>query len=158
MMKRIKQYILYILLGAGTYWLPDIIIQWTLYDTRIWILLLTFLIPVIVTITYSLLFRSEKHARYPVGLPLSMLIGVWLLGPLAIAIGIQPHGGTFLSSGNIKEFLMMWAYLPASTFMMSTYSGRLGGLLITSIILIVAASYNAVKQLIANKKPKRDAA
>ena len=63
-----------------------------------------------------------------------MLIGIWLLGPLAIAIGVQPHGGAFLSSGNVKEFPAMAAYLPASTFMMATYSGSLGGLLITSII------------------------
>lgn len=158
MMNRVKQYILYIFIGAGTYWVPDIAIQWTLYDTRIWILLLTFLIPIIVTTTYSFLFRSETHARYPVGLPLSMLTGIWLLGPLAIAIGVQSHGGTFLSSGNVKDFLMMWAYFPASTFIMATYSGSLGGLLITSIILLVAASFNYVKQIIANKKFKRDAA
>jgi len=157
-MKRVKQYILYIFIGAGTYWLPDIAIQWTLFDTRLWILLLTFLIPVTVTITYSLLFRNEKHARHPIGLPLSMLIGIWLLGPLAIAIGVQPHGGTFFSSSNVQDFLKMWAYMPASTFMMSTYSGSLGGLLITSIILIVAASFNGVKQIIANKKLNGDAA
>jgi hypothetical protein len=157
-MKKIRNYTLYMLIGACAYWLPDIAIQWSLYDTRIWIVLLTFLIPIIVTIIYSLLFRKETHAHRPLGLPLFMLLGIWLLGPLAIAIGVQPHGGTFLSSGNMIEFLKMAAYWPASTFMMSTYSGSLGGLLITTIILIVAASFNGVKQIMTSKKLKRDAA
>ncbi len=52
----------------------------------------------------------------------------------------------------------MAAYWPASTFMMSTYSGSLGGLLITTTILLVAALYNGVKQIMTNKKLKRDAA
>jgi hypothetical protein len=146
------------LIGACAYWLPDIAIQWSLYETKIRIILLTFLIPILVTITYAFLFLNEAHARHPLGLPLFMLLGIWLLGPLAIAIGVQPHGGTFLSSGNIKEFLKMAAYWPASTFMMSTYSGSLGGLIITTVIMIVAASYNGIKQMMTNKKLKRDAA
>ncbi len=149
---------IYVFLGAGVYWGTDIAIQWSLQGTKIWIFLLTFFVPVVVLTTYILIRRKPTHAKHPFGLPLFMLFGIWMFGPLAIAIGVIPHGGTFLESGHFQDFLYIWVIFPATTFMMATYSGSLGGLLLTSVLLIIFATVNGVKYIASKKSLKRDAA
>ena len=88
-MKRVKYYTIYFLVGAASYWVPDFIIQWIFSIVVrifgegkffiIWILLLTFLVPSIVGVTWFLFLKKEPHSYYPVGLPICMLLGIWVL-------------------------------------------------------------------------------
>lgn len=79
-----------------------------------------------------------------------MLLGIWMFGPLAIAIGTIPTGAKFLETGQIGGFFMMWAAFPVSTFMMSTYSGSLGGLVLSTLLLLIAAIFSAVRGKISS--------
>ncbi|KPK51806.1 MAG: hypothetical protein AMS22_10305 [Thiotrichales bacterium SG8_50] len=156
-MERAKHYGLYILVGAAAFWIPDILIQWLRPPHRIWILMLTFLVPAIVGMVWLFLSQHPSHSRFRAGLPLFMLLGIWLLGPMAIAIEALPTGGKFLDSGHLGEFMMLWAMFPVSTFIMSTYSGSLGGVGLATLMLIVAAAYSAVRSKAPNSNVKADA-
>lgn len=156
-MERAKHYVLYILVGAAVHWVPDILIQWVRPPHYIWISLLTFFVPVVVGVAWFLLSRRPAHSRFPAGLPLFMLLGIWLFGPLAIAIGILPAGGKFLETDQLGGFFMLWAMFPASTFMMSTYSGSLGGVGLATLVLIVAAAVSRVRRKASNPRLEADA-
>jgi uncharacterized membrane protein len=149
-MERAKHYGLYLLVGAAAHWVPDILIQWVRPPHAVWIALLTFFVPVVVGSVWFLLSRRGEHVRFPAGLPLFMLLGIWMLGPLAIAIGIWPAGGKFLEAEQLGGFFMLWAMFPITTFIMSTYSGSLGGVGLSTLVLLTAAAVSAVKHRASN--------
>ncbi|MCL2296961.1 MAG: hypothetical protein FWC38_09710 [Proteobacteria bacterium] len=151
-MERAKHYALYLVVGAIAYWVPDILIQWLLRPSpRLWMLFLTFFAPAVVAVTWFLLSRKPSHARFFFGLPMFMLLGVWLFGPLAIAIGALPSGGTFFEPDQLFDFFSLWVMFPIATFTMSTYSGSLGGVCLATLILLVAAGAKAIVSNIAGK-------
>jgi hypothetical protein len=138
-MERASHYVLYVMVGAITYWVPDILIQWIRPPHVVWILLLTFFVPTLVATTWFVLSRQPRHSRFRIGLPLCMLLGIWSLDPLAIAIGMVPNGGTFLEPEQLGEFLVFWVMFPLATFIMSTYSGSLGGVGLVTLVLLLAS-------------------
>lgn len=135
-MDRMKIYMKFILIGAAAYWLPDIIIHIIAPPHYVWISLLTFLVPIIVFYTCHKLSKKQPYTDYPASFPLLMLFGIWFFGPLAIGISVTPAGGTFFTPDNLSNFFYLWSIFPATTFMMSTYSGSLGGVLIATIVLL----------------------
>jgi len=156
-MERIKHYALYAMVGAIAYWVPDILIQWLQPPHRVWITLLTFFVPASAAAAWFLLSRRPSHAQFRVGLPMFMLLGIWLLGPLAIAIGMVPAGGKFLEPEQLSGFLMLWAMFPIATFTMSTYSGSLGGVGLVTLILLLAAAISGARGKTSNITVERDA-
>ena len=113
-------------IGASSYWLPDIAMHLILPENPLWFILITLVAPVIVITTWCKQYKSEIFYHYPKGHPLFMLLGIWTTGPVAIAISMQFKGGTFFEMG-LEAFLIMWISFPVSTFIMSIYSGSLGG-------------------------------
>jgi hypothetical protein len=156
-MERAKHYALYILVGAAAYWVPDILIQWIRPSHRVWISLLTFFVPAVVFATWFLLSRLPAHSRFHAGLPLFMLLGIWMLGPLAIAIGNVPGGGKFFETEQLGGFFMLWAMFPVSTFIMSTYSGSLGGVGLATLVLLVVAAISSASRKASNSRLEADA-
>jgi hypothetical protein len=145
----------FILLGAGAYWVPDILTQWVRPPDHVWIALLTFAVPLCVVSTWVFLSRRPENHKHLVALPLLMALGIWIVGPLAIAVGMLPAGGTMLRPENIREFLLLWAVFPISTFSLSTYSGSLGGLLLTTAILLAVAGVASYRVVASNNRMER---
>ncbi len=139
-MNQAKHYAQYASVGAGTYWIPDMLVHWIQLPHFVWIGLLTFAVPGMALFTWYVLSKRAPHSNFRVGLPLFMLLGIWLVGPLAIALGMVPAGGKFLEPDQLGTFLMLWAAFPFATFIMSTYSGSLGGVGLVTLGLIIAAS------------------
>lgn len=156
-MERAKHYMLYVLIGAAAYWVPEILIQWLRPAHGVWLVLLTYFVPGVVGIIWFFLSRMPSYSRFRVGLPLFMLLGIWMLGPLAIAIGTIPAGGTFLETEQFGGFFMMWAMFPISTFIMSSYSGSLGGVGLATVVLIVAATFSFVRGKASDSRMEADA-
>ena len=143
-------YIKYILIGAGAYWITDGVIQLIRPEHKIWISLLTFAVPITVI---SVWYKLQKHPNFynhPKAFPLLMLLGIWSLGPLGIAIPGQFNSGSFLDPDKIGTFFTMWAIFPVSTFIMSTYSGSLGGVLLVTILLLITALVASIKHKASN--------
>jgi hypothetical protein len=87
------------------------------------------------------LYRKMAHAA---SVALTMLIGIWLLGPLMMLIGASFSGGGFSKAG-MWEVVAMTALFPVFTFMMSTYDGTLLALLLVSGCLAMIASSKVVE-------------
>jgi hypothetical protein len=64
-----------------------------------------------------------------------MLIGIWIFGPLGLAIGELPHGVIL----DMRGFLSLWAAFPLSTFMLAAYNYSILSLMITTIMLMIFA-------------------
>lgn len=101
----------------------------------------------------SAISKIAPYSNFPRTFPLAMLLGIWFFGPLAIAVGGIPNGGTFLTLENMPQFFYLWAIFPFSTFVMSTYSGSLGGVILVTLTLLITASVKA-----SNKSSNSDAA
>ena len=143
-------YIKYILIGAGTYWITDGAIQLVHPEHKIWISLLTFAVPLTVISVWYKLHKQPSFYNHPKAFPLLMLLGIWSLGPLGIAIPGQFNGGGFLDLDKIGTFFTLWAIFPVSTFIMSTYSGSLGGVLLVTILLLITTLVASIKHRASN--------
>ena len=138
-MKKAKLYGVFFLIGGVVYWGSDILFHWLKPAHFVWISLLTFGVPVIVGLTWYYLFKRHPFDLYPFGFPIFMLLGIWALGPLGIAIGMHPMGGKFFEPDQVMGFLQLWVAFPLATFTMATYSGSLGGVIITTFLLIIVS-------------------
>lgn len=143
-MIKLKHYSVFVLLGGLSCWLADIAIKFTLEGKLFWIALV-FFVPLSVVIAYFSV-KQKVEQKYAVSLPLFMIVGIWVFGPLGIAIGAIPTGGTFLTAGNIKGFLTLWAGFPISTWLMAPYSGSVGAIFLSPVILLILTLINARKQ------------
>jgi len=152
----VSVYIKFILIGAGAYWITDGIIQLIQPEHKIWISLLTLRVPITVIYVWYKLYKHPKFYNYPKAFPLLMLLGIWSLGPLGIAIPGQFNGGSFLDPDQINTFFTMWAIFPVSTFIMSTYSGSLGGVILVTILLLIISSVASAKYKTSNKALQSD--
>ena len=95
----------------------------------------------------------RRFPQYMRAVPLWMLLGVWALGPLGVAVGMIPFGGTFLTAEHAREFLALWLWFPATTFIMSTYSGSLGGVLLVTIALLACAAIRSPRFTTTSNNP-----
>ena len=143
--KKMIKAVEFILIGAASYWIPDILIHWLNPRVTVWIALLTLLAPAVSGLTWCLLSVKERYKRSPASFPLLMLLGIWIFGPLAMAVGVIPAGGKFLTAEALPSFLSLWAVSPLSTWAMSLYSGSLGGIVIVTLTLLIAAAFNGLK-------------
>jgi hypothetical protein len=133
MARTARYYWLFLLSGGVAYWTLDAATQLLWRHKLLWLALLTLAVPA-GTAGVCLLVRRRfpQHAR---AVPLWMLFGIWALGPLGIAVGMIPLGGTFLTADHIRGFLLVWLLFPLATFTMSTYSGSLGGVMLVTVVL-----------------------
>ena len=137
-MERARHYGLFFGFGPVAYWLPDALIHYTRLPAPFEMLASTLVVPLVTVAAYQ--WMRRRLPQYRRATPLFMLLGVWVLGPLAIAVEMAPLGGTFLQADHLADFLKLWVVFPALTFMMSTYSGSLGGLLVVSVALFIGAA------------------
>ncbi len=103
---------------------------------------ITWVVP-LVTITILLLLSWLRH------LPLwclacSFLAGIWLLGNIMMMVSASFSGGGF-SQGKAWEvvIVLLLGLIPIYTFILATYGGSLGALLIVTLILICLIAFSA---------------
>jgi hypothetical protein len=133
----LRSFLTCLALGACIYWTVDIALHLAVPDPGPIILPLTLLPPLAALAGYRYFGGRNSFDAFSAIAPLSMLLGIWALGPPAMAIGTVRTGGAFFT--DVSAFLMVWAAFPLSTFVMSTYSGSLGGLIIVTMVLVVLA-------------------
>ena len=143
-------YISCLLLGAAAFWVPDALAHAGRLSAPADVIVFTLLGPACALGTYQWLRR--RFPLLPTAVPLWMLLGIWILGPLGIAIGLIPLGGTFLSPDRIGGFLWIWLLFPMTTFVMSTYSGSLGGVILVTLLLLVVAALGRRRVAASNNR------
>ena len=125
------------LLGAASFWLPDVIIhavranKLNSWDVRI----ITVVLPLTLLCTFMTAKRARNAAR-PTRIGFPMLAGVWLLGGLFMTVGASFSGGGFMSPGGARGavLMMLLSFFPMYAFIMATYDGSLGALLLVTVV------------------------
>lgn len=125
------------LTGAVGFWLPDTVLhalrghEFSGRDVGI----VTAVAPLTLLITFLLVKWADRGApRKHVGLPL--LAGVWLFGGLFMAAGASFSGGGFMGPDGARFAVMtiLLSVVPLYTFIMATYDGALGALLLVTAV------------------------
>ncbi len=127
-------------LGALGFWLPDTFLhgvrayKFSSWDVRI----ISAVMPLTFLGTYVAVKLACRGDR-PRHLGLSMVAGVWLLGGLFMTINATfSHGGFAGPDGPLGGIkLMLLSAVPIVTFMLATYDGSLGALLLVTVVAFV---------------------
>ena len=116
-----------ILVGALSFWFPDVIYHYLLKAelTRVAILELTFLMPLVTAICWLAIRTWKKRSEARREMAIFMLLGIWLLGPLMITLGT-----TFAGAG-FKAGLISVVIVFIGTLVFPLYTSIMSGLDLT---------------------------
>jgi hypothetical protein len=138
-----------VLLGGLAIWLPSIMLHAVRGESfcNVDAVVLTGILPVIAVVAAVAAGRIQKARKGARFAPLAVGLGVWGLGPLAMSVSAMFSGGGFVMQGAWVALLALTALFPLTTFMMATYDGSLGGLLLGSAalaLLFIRGSSSAI--------------
>ncbi len=131
----------YLVIGGLAFWTPDVLtalIRRAALVDVIGALAMTALLPAALVGSYFLVKRSATAVEPAPSIALFLATGVWLLGPLSMTLANTFLGAGFStgnSVGNVGWVLLLTVF-PPGTFMMSTYDGSLGALILMSIFML----------------------
>lgn len=140
-MNRIAWVLVYALAGGVIFWLPDIVIHAVRQKnfSGLDILILTFILPLLTIVGFAVLWNLRRGMDSRAFIALSMLLGIWVLGPLFMAIGWNFMGGGLAKPGGWKLVVKGTLLFPVFTFIESTYDGTLFAVLLTTFCLGLVA-------------------
>ena len=137
--------------GAGCFWIPDIIVH-TIVNKNfggVHAILITIILPILCL--WLLLFNCRRRdaVTAPLWSVFAMVLGIWILSPLAIMISAFFGGGTFFSEplpGTLfDQIIFLTGMNPMVPITMSTYDGTLFALLTVIIILPIFGAFLSLK-------------
>lgn|SRR5262249_1430176 len=128
-----------VLLGGLATWLPSIVLHAVRGDnfSGMGALTLMGLLPTMAIVAVLAAQQLRGVATGGAFAPLAVLLGMWILGPLAMFVSATAGGGGFATQDWWVALPVLTALFPLTTFMMATYDGSLGGLLLGSAALIL---------------------
>jgi hypothetical protein len=123
------------LLGAVTFWLPELILYaWTRHGLNG--KLVTFLLPSCLLVTYLLVSILRPKGIAKPSASIFMVLGVLFLGTFAMALGSTLRGAGFLETpGSTLVGVLLGTVIPIYAFIAATYDGSLYALLSVSLLM-----------------------
>lgn len=123
--------------GAGAFWLPDVawhVVRGDKFD-RYDVLGVTILMPAALFAAFLLLRRANKAASQAFR-AWPLMLGVWELGGYFILLASTFQHAGFRNMHGASDFLMavLLPLIPIYTWIMATYDGSLGALIIVSLV------------------------
>jgi hypothetical protein len=131
--------IFYIVVGAISFWGPDIVISLASRGAAVDVIgvgLMTVLLPGCLLGVYAAVRHWRKNQPGP-SISFFMLAGIWLGGPLCISIAHTAQGAGLHAYRGSE--LLVDSILLIPTFIMATYDGSLAGLLVASLVMTAIA-------------------
>lgn len=154
-MGRISWFLVYTFAGASFFWGPNIVLSAVrhlisrppgdIFERVGWgflfLILPQFLLPLASVAGFAIVskLRRVQAARTFCFIALSMLLGIWILGPLAMAINTFVEQGGYLNPEGWHMIPLSTAFFPISTFIGSTYEGMLFAVILASFCLFFLA-------------------
>jgi hypothetical protein len=139
----------YIVLGPLIFWVPSVFLH-LLRGYRfsgIETITLTILLPLITCLALSFYWKIRRTSKDKLTFALFAVLGIWLFGPVMMSVSASNSGGGFSRPDGLHFVLVGSCVFPVFTFIMSTYDGTLGALLITSVLLpLMSALSGRAKQ------------
>ena len=135
--KRIFETLKYMPLAGLSFWAPDVLLHWLrgYWFSGLDAVLLAVLLPITTALVVAIVWKRSLNTENRLPSALSALLGIWLFGPLMMSVGATASGGGFSQPNGWQLVLMGTCLFPVFTFMMSTYDGTLGALLLTTALL-----------------------
>jgi DNA-directed RNA polymerase subunit RPC12/RpoP len=152
-LRRTPVYILKLMAAGGvSFWLPDTLWHAVRRSSfgGVDVLQLTILMPLTLWAMYrALKRRALAEPVYNVGLP--MMLGVWLLGGFFISLGGLLGGGYAGRADFLRGavYITLMGLVPPLTYILATYDGSLGALILVtlgSILFAVSGSRKRRRQ------------
>jgi hypothetical protein len=133
--------LLTVLLGATVFWVPDVLVHagsGAAFGPAE-VLLITMVMPILTLLAYARVDRRGTHTLR--GWPRAglMLVGIWVFGPTFMMISATFGGAGLLGFSTWADWSML-LYVPAVTFILATYDGALGALLLITLVVPCAAA------------------
>lgn len=127
----------YILLGPLIFWVPSVFLHLLrgYRFSRIEVIALTILLPLITCLALAFCWRIRITPQDKLTFALFAVLGIWLFGPVMMSVSASNTGGGFSRPDGLHVVLVETCVFPVFTFIMSTYDGTLGALLLTSVLL-----------------------
>jgi hypothetical protein len=135
--KRIFETLKYMPLAGLSFWAPDVLLHWLhgYWFSGLDVVVLTVLLPLTTALVVAIVLKRSVNTENRLLSALSALVGIWLFGPLMMSVGATSSGGGFSQPNGWHVVLIGTCLFPVFTFMMSTYDGTLGALLLTTALL-----------------------
>ncbi|CAN5302487.1 MAG: hypothetical protein ACR2GW_09310 [Pyrinomonadaceae bacterium] len=139
--------LIYVVVGGAAFWLPAIIVhavrayEFTNTDVGI----VTVLLPLALIFCYGILNRFMGKQLSGHSVAFFMLLGIWILGPLFMTINASFSGGGFSRESPLVFIAIATVLFPIATFIMSTYDGSLGAVILATVIMLVIGIYRTSK-------------
>jgi len=129
----------YFFIGGIIFWIPSVVAHAARGYNFWWLngLMLTFLSPLVTLSGISVFLRLRRKKNDRSFIALSMLLGIWVLGPLFTTINATLAGAGFANAGVWKFVVITTFFFPIFTFEFSTYDGTLLAVLLTTFLLIL---------------------
>src|SRR6266403_2322759 len=133
--ERISKALKYLPLGGFSFWAPSVFLHWLrgVKFYRLDVLGLTVLLPITTAMVLATVWKRRLRTENRLPAALLALLGIWLFGPLMMSVGWTFGGGGM--SGGWRFVLLGTCLFPVFTFIMSTYDGTLGALLLATAFL-----------------------
>jgi hypothetical protein len=130
-----------ILLGAFSFWLPDIVYHFLrkteLSTAAIWTM--TAVMPLLALVAYTaVLFGTGRRDEGRPSVATSMLLGIWVLAPTMIGLGQTFAGAGFRSGYGFLVVVFGTVLFPIFALMLSGYDLTIPALLLITILLVAA--------------------
>jgi hypothetical protein len=130
-------------LGAVGFWLPDVLLHaWRRnnFNARD-IGIVTTVAPLMLLIIFLLVKHNDKVIPQKQVAP-SLLAGVWMFGGLFMLLAASFSSGGFTSlSASESVTRVLLSVIPIYTFMMATYDGTLGALLLVTVVILLVCLF-----------------
>ena len=110
------------------------------------VIVLTAGLPTFYGFCLPLIWRRRPRFKSLLQRVVPEVLGVWLFGPLMILISESFAGGGFAKPDAWQLLGLGTAFFPVFTFMMSTYDGTLGAVLLATLCLPVLALFVGPKR------------
>ena len=136
-MKKYLPALKYIVFGPLIFWIPSVFLH-LLRGYRfsgIETITLTILLPLITCLALTFYWRTRRTPQNKLTFALFAVLGIWLFGPVMMWVSASNTGGGFSRPDGLHFVLVGTCMFPVFTFIMSTYDGTLGALLLTSVLL-----------------------
>src|SRR5260370_7698704 len=95
---------------------------------------LPILLPLITCLALTFYWRIRRTPQDKLAFALFAVLGIWLFGPVMMSVSASNTGGGFSLPDGLHFVLVGTCMFPVFTFIMSTYDGTLGALLLTTVL------------------------
>jgi hypothetical protein len=140
---RTSKALIYGLLGGLVFWTPSVVVHWmrAYRFSGFDVIGLTVLLPMTTYVFFRTVWWRLREQESRLSQALFAVLGIWIIGPSMLTFSSSFCGGGLSQPGAWHFFVFGTLLFPVFTFIMSTYDGTLGALLLATLLLPVMANY-----------------